>query len=141
MDNSMLGKQPECLICAIPYNRSDRLPTFLCTNNHTICRSCLNDIRYRAPQCPFCRENIDFDSLRTDHETARKIPREAERPASHFQDAALDSGREAEEGRGAYRIPGTPSYIQRVPPGVAFSNLQPAEQGQHYYRLEDNLGQ
>ena len=117
---------PECPICIFPYNRGDRLPIFLCSNTHTICRQCLNEIRYRSPQCPFCRQPIDFDRLRTDHQIARKIQTEGLWPQGNFQDDGGYIDLEKFSERTASFVPGI-LYPAQIVPGFYDVEPQPIE--------------
>ena len=76
--SSFLGGAEECAICANEYDRDRRLPTLVCSNRHTLCGECLEDIGRKASTCPFCREPIHFPrtALNLDilHEAAGKGP-------------------------------------------------------------------
>lgn len=53
----------ECDICIFKYDKKDHLPILICSWKHTICSSCLKDLKDPV-LCPFCREHIDKSTIR-----------------------------------------------------------------------------
>ena len=74
MQESEIKDGRECGICANPYDRGGRVPTVICTHQHTICRTCLDALRIKAPHCPFCREKIDFGRICVNELLYGKLP-------------------------------------------------------------------
>ena len=58
----------DCNICAIRYNREDRIPTFICINNHTTCKKCFDELQGKKSNCPFCRALINDGELRVNND-------------------------------------------------------------------------
>ena len=52
-----------CEICALCFNSVERVPLFICENDHNSCQVCVNSFKEKGiTQCPFCRVDIDFKS-------------------------------------------------------------------------------
>jgi hypothetical protein len=68
----------ECPICFQPYDRSSRLPLLLCTNRHTICKHCTEQLTLKF-DCPFCREHITSGRLALNKDIYRLLT-DASRP-------------------------------------------------------------
>ena len=72
--SSILGGPEECAICANEYDRDRRLPTLVCSNRHTVCGECLEDISRKASICPFCREPICLPSTALNLDIFTRLP-------------------------------------------------------------------
>ena len=46
-----------CNICFELFNLEERCPMLVCSNQHTICKLCLDDLKIQA--CPYCKEEFN----------------------------------------------------------------------------------
>ena len=44
------------------FDLKDRLPHMICMNQHNMCELCLEVMKEKINQCPFCREKVDLDN-------------------------------------------------------------------------------
>ena len=86
----------KCDVCFQPYNRTDRSPLILCSMHHTLCKTCVEGLRYK-PNCPFCREKINFDKTVINNYIYELLPKE--------QDEAVPNVRRPAESQPYYAAP------------------------------------
>ena len=65
----------KCDICLHKFNRENNKPLIICNMHHTICQECLELLKSK-PNCPFCRQLLQFDKIVINNYIYELLPRE-----------------------------------------------------------------
>jgi predicted amidophosphoribosyltransferase len=63
----------DCPICTVPYDATTHAPFRICSRAHTICAYCVGQLENK-PDCPFCREPIDFRDVVINNDIYSTLP-------------------------------------------------------------------
>ena len=66
-----------CFICRNQFNLAKRLPMMVCREQHTVCKSCLRNIKrtqYRDERtCPMCNKHFTYENVKKNRLLAEMV--------------------------------------------------------------------
>lgn len=86
----------ECNICAIKFNKEDRIPIFICKNNHNTCKKCFDVLKGQKAYCPFCKMPVNYGDIKVNNNIFLEVSSLAEKLKKE-KDDILRKNKDAEQ--------------------------------------------